>query len=142
MGPLSNANEKYFKNNNEYWNDLLKHDTYDEFWQSRAQAPHMKNTTPAVMFTGGWFDAEDLSGPLKLFRAVQATGPQAPVTLVMGPWSHGGWSRGDDDKLGNLSFNSKTGEFYRDHIELPFFLKNLKDKGEGLRYARARRMGL
>jgi len=132
MGPLSTANEKYFKNGNEYWNDLLKHDTYDEYWQSRAQSPHVKGTTPAVMFTGGWFDAEDLSGPLKLFRAVQATGPQAAVTLVMGPWSHGGWSRGDDDKLGNLSFNSKTGEFYRDHIELPFFMKNLKDKGEGL----------
>jgi putative CocE/NonD family hydrolase len=132
MGTLSNANEKYFKNGNEYWTDLLKHDTYDEYWQSRAQSPHMKNTSPAVMFTGGWFDAEDLSGPLKLFRAVQATSPKAAVTLVMGPWSHGGWSRGDDDKLGNLSFNSKTGEFYREHIELPFFLKNLKDKGDGL----------
>jgi len=132
LGPLANADEKYFKNSNDYWTDLLKHDTYDEYWQSRAQSPHVKGTTSAVMFTGGWFDAEDLSGPLKLFRAAQATGPKAPVTLVMGPWSHGGWSRGDGDKLGNLSFNSKTGEFYRDHIELPFFLRNLKDKGEGL----------
>lgn len=132
MGPLANANEKYFKNSNEYWTDLLKHDTYDEYWQSRAQAPHMKNTGPAVMFTGGWFDAEDLSGPLKLFRAVQATNPKSAVTLVMGPWNHGGWSRSDGEKLGNLPFNSKTSEFYREHIELPFFLKNLKDKGEGL----------
>ena len=132
LGPLANANEKYFKNGNEYWTDLLTHDTYDEYWQSRAQSPHVKGTTPAVMFVGGWFDAEDLSGPLKLFRAAQSTGPKAPVTLVMGSWSHGGWSRGDDDKLGNLSFNSKTGEFYRDHIELPFFLSNLKSKGEGL----------
>jgi putative CocE/NonD family hydrolase len=132
MGPLANANEKYFKNGNEYWDDLLKHDTYDEYWQSRAQSPHINGTTPAIMFTGGWFDAEDLSGPLKLFRAAQATGPKAPVTLVMGPWNHGGWSRGDGDKLGNLQFNSKTGEFYREHIELPFFLANLKGKGEGL----------
>jgi putative CocE/NonD family hydrolase len=132
MGGLGNAKEKYFKDGNIYWEDLLKHDTYDEYWQSRAQAPHMKNTTPAVMFVGGWFDAEDLSGPLKLFRAVQANGPAAPVTLVMGPWSHGGWSRGNGDKLGNLSFNSNTGEFYRDKIEFPFFLKNLKDKGDGL----------
>jgi predicted acyl esterase len=52
MGPIANANEKYLKNQNIYWNDILQHDTYDEFWQSRAQAPHMKNTTPAVMFVG------------------------------------------------------------------------------------------
>ena len=93
----------------------------------------MNNTTPAVMFVGGWFDAEDLAGPLKLFRAVKAGGPQAPVTLVMGPWLHGGWSRMDGDRLGNLSFDSKTGETYREQIELPFFIQNLKDKGDGLK---------
>jgi predicted acyl esterase len=36
MGPISNANEKYLKNQNGYWNDILQHDTYDEFWQSRT----------------------------------------------------------------------------------------------------------
>ncbi len=132
LGPLANANEKYLLNKNEYWNDILKHDTYDEYWQSRAQAPHMRNTTPAVLFVGGWFDAEDLSGPLKLFRAVKATGPKASNTLVMGPWRHGGWSGGDGDKLGNLLFGSKTGEFYRENIEFPFFQQNLKSKGNGI----------
>src|SRR5665213_3453836 len=133
MGTLANANEKYLKNKNEYWDDLLKHDIYDNYWQSRAQAPHMRNTTPAVMFVGGWFDAEDLSGPLKLFRAVKAGSPQAPETLVMGPWRHGGWARGDDETLGNLNFASQTGVFYREHIEFPFFMQNLKGKGEGLK---------
>jgi putative CocE/NonD family hydrolase len=133
MGPLSNANEKYLKNTNVYWNEILEHDTYDEFWQTRAQAPHMKNTTPAIMFVGGWFDAEDLSGPLKLFRAVKANGPQAPETLVMGPWRHGGWSGGDGETLGNLNFASQTGAFYREHIEFPFFMQNLKGKGDGLK---------
>jgi putative CocE/NonD family hydrolase len=111
MGPLANSNEKYLKNENPYWNDNLAHPTYDEFWSSRALAPHMHNVTPAALFIGGWFDAEDLSGPLKLFRAVDAGGPKAPNTLVMGPWSHGGWSRGDGSVLGNLNFASKTGEF-------------------------------
>jgi len=133
MGPLANANEKYLKNQNVYWNDILRHDTYDDFWASRAQMPHMKNTTPAIMFVGGWFDAEDLAGPLKLFRAVQQNQPQAPETLVMGPWLHGGWSRMDGDRLGNLTFQSKTGDFYREKIEFPFFLANLKGKGDGLK---------
>jgi hypothetical protein len=59
---------------------------------------------------------------------VKSTGPQAPDTLVMGPWLHGGWARGDGDSLGNLNFASKTGEFFREHIEFPFFMQNLKNK--------------
>ena len=133
MGPLANANERYLKNENVYWDNLLKHPNYDSFWQAKALAPHMKQVKPAVLWVGGWFDAEDLSGPLKLFRAMEAGGPSSPATLVMGPWPHGGWSRGDGDRLGNLDFASKTGEFYRQSIELPFFVQNLKSKGDGLK---------
>ena len=133
LGPLSNANERYLKNQNVYWDDILKHPAYDDFWQSRAQAPHMKNVTPATLFVGGWFDAEDISGPLKLFRAIEKDGPKAANTLVMGPWCHGCWSRGDGQTLGDLDFASATGDFFREHIELPFFIQNLKGKGEGLK---------
>lgn len=133
MGPLANSNEKYLKNGNRYWNDTLEHPNYDEFWRCRALAPHMKNIKPAVLFVGGWFDAEDLAGPLKLFYALEKNGPSAPNTLVMGPWLHGGWADMDGDTLGNLSFGSKTGEFYRDNIELPFFVYHLKDNGNGLK---------
>jgi putative CocE/NonD family hydrolase len=132
MGPLANA-AALLKDKNAYWEETLEHNTYDEFWQTRAQSPHMKNVQPAVMFVGGWFDAEDLSGPLKLFRATEAGGPASPVTLVMGPFRHGGWSFGDGDTLGNLNFGSKTGEYYRANIELPFFMEHLKGKGNGLR---------
>jgi putative CocE/NonD family hydrolase len=50
--------------------------------------------------------------------------------LVMGPWNHGGFARGDGDKLGNVNFGSKTGVYYREKIEFPFFLYHLKGKGE------------
>jgi putative CocE/NonD family hydrolase len=92
----------------------------------------MKNVTPAALFVGGWFDAEDLAGPQKLFRAVEADGPKAPNTLVMGPWRHGGWT-GEGKALGDLSFAADTGEFFREHIELPFFVQNLKSRGDGLK---------
>ena len=132
MGPLGNSNEKYLKNGNVYWTDNLKHPNYDEFWQHRALAQHMKNVHPATLFVGGWFDAEDLSGPLKLFRALEKNGASAPDTLVMGPWRHGGWAGGAGDKLGNLDFASKTGEYFREKIELAFFLQHLKSKGDGV----------
>jgi hypothetical protein len=48
--------------------------------------------------------------------------------LVMGPWFHGGWARSDGDKLGVVTFNVKTSEYFRDEVELPFFSHYLKDK--------------
>jgi hypothetical protein len=133
MGPLSNTEKLHFKGANPYWTAHLDHPNYDEFWRSRSLVPHMKNIKPAVLFVGGWFDAEDLSGPLKLYDSIEKNGPLGPNTLVMGPWRHGGWSRGDGDRLGNLGFKSKTAEFYRQTIELPFFLYHLKGKGDGLK---------
>ena len=129
MGPLGNSNGKrYLNNENAYWTDLLEHPNYDDYWASRALSPHVRGATPAALWVGGWFDAEDLAGPLKLFRSVEAAGPKAPNTLVMGPWNHGGWSRGDGNTLGNLDFGSKTGDYFREQIELPFFAFHLKGK--------------
>ncbi len=138
MGTLGNSNGKrYLNNENAYWSDLLEHPNYDDYWSSRALSPHVRGTTPAALWVGGWFDAEDLSGPLKLFRSVEAGGPKAPNTLVMGPWNHGGWSRGDGNTLGNLDFGSKTGEYFREQIELPFFIYHLKAKGKIEPYPKA-----
>ncbi len=133
MGPLANSNKLYLKNANPYWNDTLFHSSYDEFWQARALSPYMKAIKPAVLFVGGWFDAEDLGGTLKLFRALDAGQPSSPVTLIMGPWAHGGWGGMAGDKLGNVSFGSMTGEYFRTQIELPFFLYYLKGQGPGLK---------
>ncbi len=135
MGPVSNANELYLHHKNPYWDENLEHPAYDEFWQARAQAQYMKNVTPATLFVGGWFDAEDITGPLKLFRAIEKDGPKAANTLVMGPWCHGCWAHfpGDGLTLGDLNFGSKTAEFFREQIELPFFVQNLKGQGDGLK---------
>ncbi len=109
-----------------YFRAYLDHPTYDEFWRARDISAFMKNITPAVLVTGGLFDAEDLQGPQRLFRAIGMDSPQTASTLVLGPWRHGGWARGDGDGLGNLDFGQKTSEFYRQEIEFPFFMKHLK----------------
>ena len=131
MGPLSNSETIYYKHQNKYWSDMLDHPNYDEFWASRALGPDMHHLSAPVLLVGGWFDAEDLGGVPKLFHAIEADGSTAALTLVMGPWSHGEWSRKDGDKLGNLNFGSKTGEFFREKIEAPFFMQSLKGEGHG-----------
>ncbi|HKI72731.1 MAG TPA: CocE/NonD family hydrolase [Verrucomicrobiae bacterium] len=127
LGPLANADKLYFKGKIEFWNDLMEHDTYDEFWQARNLRPHLKNIKSAVMTVGGWYDAEDLFGPLHIYHEVERNNPGIFNVLVIGPWFHGGWSRGDGDKLGNVDFHAKTAEFYRENIELPFLKHFLKD---------------
>jgi putative CocE/NonD family hydrolase len=130
MGPLREAERKYMKGDVKFWRDLMQHGSYDEFWQARNLRPHLKKVAPAVMTVGGWFDAEDLFGALETYRSVERFNPDSENTIVMGPWSHGGWSRGAGDALGDVSFNADTSEFYRDKIELPFFEHHLKEKGK------------
>jgi putative CocE/NonD family hydrolase len=131
MGPLRNADTKYFKGEVAFWNEVMKHGTYDDWWKARNVRQHVKNVKPAVMTVGGWFDAENLFGALETFKNSEANKPQAANTLVMGPWVHGGWSRGEGDHLGDVSFRAKTAEFYRENVEFPFFEFHLKGKGDG-----------
>jgi putative CocE/NonD family hydrolase len=127
MGPLGNSDTVLLKGRAPEWTEFLKHPTYDAFWQARNIRPHLKNVRCAVMTVGGWYDAEDLFGPLEVYRSTERQNPGITNMLVMGPWAHGGWGRGDGDKLGDINFRAKTSEFYREKIELPFFRHFLKD---------------
>jgi putative CocE/NonD family hydrolase len=129
LGSLPNANGRYFKDEVAFWSEAMKHGTYDDFWQSRNLRRHLNKIKPAVMTVGGWFDAENLFGALETYRKVEATSEGQNI-LVMGPWRHGGWGRGDGESLGDVRFNSKTSAFFREKIELPFFEFYLKDAGE------------
>jgi len=125
---LQEFDARYLKGEVPFWKETLEHGTYDEFWQSRNIRPHLKNVKPAVMTVGGWFDAENLFGALETYKSIEARNPDTFNVLVMGPWRHGGWSGGDGASFGDIPFRSKTSEFYREHIEFPFFQKHLKGK--------------
>jgi putative CocE/NonD family hydrolase len=104
----------------------IEHDTYDGFWQSRNIAPHLKNVKAAVLTVGGWFDAEDPQGPFTVYQSVKKYNPGTFSGLVMGPWVHGGWARGDGKSLGYVQFDSKTSEYFRTQLQFPFFEQHLK----------------
>jgi uncharacterized protein len=129
MEPLQKVKDKYFGDSVAFWNDVAAHPNYDDYWQRRNILPHLKNIKPAVMIVGGWYDAEDLYGTFKTYKSIEKNNPGINNSLVIGPWIHGGWARTDGSFLGNVSFDIKTSNFYRDSIELPFFNYYLKDKG-------------
>ncbi len=126
LGPLANADRVHFKGTRPFWNELAAHPNYDAFWQARNVRPHLRNVHCAVLTVGGWFDAEDLFGALATYRAIETQNPGLTNLLVMGPWAHGDWGRADGESLGGVGFRAKTGVFYREQIELPFFRHFLK----------------
>jgi putative CocE/NonD family hydrolase len=130
MGPLANADALYFHGQSFLWNDQEGHDTYDEYWKARNLAPHMKNIHCAVLTVGGWFDAEDLAGPVRTFHAIDQYNPGIFNALVEGPWVHGGWSRYEGRSLGYVDFASDTGDYFREKIQFPFFEAYLKGDGD------------
>jgi putative CocE/NonD family hydrolase len=136
LGPLRNIDPALFGTQAAFWKELLEHRSYDAYWQARNIRPHLKNIRPAMLEVGGWFDAEDLAGPLAVYRALETQSSQTTSTLVMGPWSHGGWM-GDGEQLGNVRFASKTGEFFRDKIMLPFFVHYLKTPNDNFNLPKA-----
>ena len=93
LGPLANADRRYFKGGIPFWEDVLAHGTYDAFWQARNLRPHLRGVRPAVLTVGGWYDAENLFGTLQTFRTLARQSPATDQRLVMGPWDHGGWRR-------------------------------------------------
>ncbi|NQV73233.1 CocE/NonD family hydrolase [bacterium] len=129
LGPLKNANERYFHHEVATWDSLMQNGVYDRFWQERNIIPHMKNVTANVMTVAGLYDAEDPYGPIQIYRSTELNNPSINNTLVLGPWFHGGWVRGLGDHLGNVSFETETSTYYQENIDLPFFNFYLKGKG-------------
>ncbi|MCX6133698.1 MAG: CocE/NonD family hydrolase [Ignavibacteriales bacterium] len=130
MGPLSNANKLYFKDSVAMWTNMMAHETLDEFWKPQLVAPHLKNIKPAVMTVGGWFDQEDMLGPLRTYKEIEKNNPGIANTLVMGPWFHGEWNGDEGERLGDLNWGSKTSLWFQENVQLPFFNYYLKEKGE------------
>jgi len=82
------------------------------------------------MTVGGWYDAEDLYGPLKTYRAIETQNPQSVSNrLVMGPWSHGQWNIGKAENLGNVFWGQDANAHYRE-VEYKFFNHYLLGQGE------------
>jgi putative CocE/NonD family hydrolase len=101
--------------------EIMEHPDFDQHWKERNIRPHLRDMKPAILVVGGLFDTEDLFGPWGTWRAIEQLSPGNNATIVNGPWSHGGWGRGDANVLGNARFGAPTGPFFRDTVEFGFF---------------------
>ncbi|NEV94148.1 CocE/NonD family hydrolase [Psychroflexus sp. YR1-1] len=129
IGPLKNL-DKYYGEDNVFWQQLKDHPDYDEFWQKRGLVQHMKNVKPAVLTVGGLFDAEDLYGPFEIYKSLEKNSDNYNA-LVFGPWSHGDWARlKKRQAVGNIFFGDNLSENFQLDYETEFFNHFLKGEKE------------
>jgi putative CocE/NonD family hydrolase len=130
LGPLANADAKHLHGKIPTWTDFAGHPDYDEFWKRQTLIPHIREVKVPTLNVAGWWDQEDFFGPIRIYEALERHDTKGLNYLVVGPWNHGGWSRGKGDRLGPIKFDSPTAEHFRNDIQAPFFAFYLKDKGK------------
>ena len=133
LGGLKEVSDSYVNGigvRQPYWDDMMGHPNYDQYWKDRNVLTHLNGIKCATMTVGGLFDNEDAYGAQQTYIHIEKQDPGIFNVLVLGPWFHGGWARSDGDWLGTAYFGGKTAEEYRVKMELPFFNHFLKDKGD------------
>ncbi len=130
LGPLSNANAKYFHDKIPTWNDLIAHPSYDDYWKHHAVAYGLKEPTVPNLNVAGWWDQEDFYGPTATYERLEKVDTKNLNYFVAGPWNHGGWGHGAGSSLGEIPFGSDTSAYFRQNIEAPWFAYWLKDRGK------------
>ena len=111
-----------------FWSDMMNHPNLDDWWKARDARSGIKNVKPAMLITGGLFDAEDGYGAWNTYKALVKQSPRTISKLVVGPWYHGQWASNDGKHLGNINFESNTSLYYQD-LEVPFFNYYMKGTG-------------
>jgi uncharacterized protein len=130
LGSLANVSRGVLKGKSvPTWQNFTAHPTYDAFWKARALPTYLTSLTVPTMTVGGWWDQEDFYGALKTYETLEKLDTRGINYLVMGPWNHGGWSRGAGDSLGKISFGDSTSAYFREQAQAPWFAYWLKDKG-------------
>ncbi len=126
---LSGLKNEYLSHTVKFWDNLAKHSTLDSFWVARTITNHLNDVKPAVMVVGGLYDAEDTYGAFQTYKQIEKRNKKNNSILVMGPWFHGGWVRGEGDYFGDIRFGQKTSLDYQKKFEAPFFEYYLKGEG-------------
>ena len=130
LGPLSNVNAKYLHGSIPFWNSMVDHPDYDDFWKKEDWVGQLHASTVPNLNVAGFWDQEDPWGPWQIFRHALESDPDHTAFMVAGPWFHGEWQSPKGDSIGILPFGHDTAREFREQIEAPFFRYYLHGQGE------------
>src|SRR5579884_1254335 len=69
-----------------WWDDMMDHPVYDEFWRQGSYDNHQEMNVEALNVTG-WWDMNFPGAPLN-FEAMRAGPAAGRQKLIIGPWPH------------------------------------------------------
>src|SRR5215831_13531258 len=134
LGPLANINARFLHGTIPYWNAMVAHPDYDDYWKKEAWVRQLHASTVPNLNVAGFWDQEDPWGPWQIFRHAAERDPDHTNFIVAGPWYHGEWRAPRGDSIGIVTFGGhETAREYRETIEAPFFRYYLH--GEGVKPA-------
>jgi uncharacterized protein len=113
------------------WVGFRTHPTWDVYWQAKAMQYVLTRPEVPTLFVGGWWDQEDILGPQLAYHTVEKADSKGWSRIVLGPWFHGGWAEPGGDSLGPIRLGSSTADYFREHIQRPWFAYYLHGQGDG-----------
>lgn len=115
------ADENTLREKFNFWDALIDHPDYDDYWDNVCPTKHYVDIKPAVMVVGGSYDGEDCFGAVKTYEAIKKQSPKTPLYFVYGPWPHGYWHRNSYESWSQTSFGPGSAEWFMKEVEFPFF---------------------
>jgi putative CocE/NonD family hydrolase len=113
------------------WQNFANHPDYDAFWREAVTSVRMPKTVAVPnLVVAGWWDQEDFYGPQEIYRNQEKGDRHSRNFLVIGPWYHGGWARGEGTHYGPFDLGSATSAYFRSQVETRWFRHWLKGKGK------------
>ena len=86
----------------QHFRDWMKHQSYDEYWQSISDEEHFDKVKVPVHTSGGWFDIF-LNGTINGFTGMRRNGgtekARRESKMIIGAWGHG-----PSQKFGDVDF--------------------------------------
>ncbi len=118
-----------FKGSIPMFTSMLDHPDHDPFYTHQRWADELGRTRVPTLNVAGYWDQEDPSGSWAIYRRQEANDPDHLNTIVAGPWSHGIWSRPDNQALGRIDYGVPSSRQFLDEVQAPFFAWWLHGKG-------------
>ena len=131
LGPLANANEKYFHNKLPSWNLFMQHANYDSFWQYKSPLRYVDYPRIPMLHVGGVWDQEDMMGPQLMYEKMEKLDSNNRNYICIGPWNHGQWAGYNVTHLGAYNTGSNTSGYFQKNIQKKWFDYWLKGVGDG-----------
>jgi putative CocE/NonD family hydrolase len=133
-GSIKTLNDDYLHGSVPYWNSMVSHPDYDDFWKREAWIRQLHSAPVPNLNVAGFWDQEDPWGPWQIFQHSAEGDPNHNNYLVAGPWRHGQWQSPKAESIGSYGYGGHdTAREFRHDIEAPFFRHFLH--GDGDRFA-------